>query len=71
MAATRRACPNAVGRGAQEHARRGTEAGQARELGWAEAKARHGVDVGPASAGGPEVRRRPVKEDKPFFNFYF
>ena len=71
MAATRRARPDAVGRGAREQARRGAEAGQARELCWAEAKAQRGVERGPASAGGPEVRRRPVKGEKPFFKFYF
>ena len=27
--------------------------------------------AGPTSAGGPEVRRRPVKGEKPFFKFYF
>ena len=47
MAATRRARPDAVGRGAREQAQRrraseqpSAEAGQAREVGWAEAQAR-------------------------------
>ena len=69
MAATRRARPDAVGRGAREQVRHGAEVGQARELGWAEAKARRGVDVGLASVGGPEVRRRPSKGEKQFFKF--
>ena len=30
-----------------------------------------GVDVGPASAGGPEARRRPTKEEKAFSKYIF
>ena len=47
------------------------EAGQARELGWAKAKVQRGVEHGPASAGGPEGRRRPVKGENPFSNSIF
>jgi len=39
MAATRRARPDAVGRGAWEQARRGAKAGRAGMSGWAESEA--------------------------------
>ena len=40
-------------------------------LGRGEGTARGGVERGPASAGGPEVRRRPVKGENHFSNSIF
>ena len=62
--------------------RASAEAGQAREVGWATAKAllarrgagerAAGAVAGRAGFGrGPERRRRPVNGENLFFNFYF
>ena len=59
--------------GARRGAGRRAEAGQARRgagLGRARRGARGGF-AGPASAGGPEARRRPAKEKNPFSKYNF
>ena len=62
--ATRRASPDAVGGVARRQVRRVGEGASA--LGWAEA--RRAREAGWADFGrGPEVRRRPAKEEKAFF----
>ena len=40
-------------------------------LGWRGARRWRGRLAGPASAGGPEARRRPAKTENIFFNFHF
>ena len=59
--------------GAARENRRGAALRQARRASWAGPGRRRdaGWIIGPASTGGPEVRRRPVKGEKPFFKFYF
>jgi hypothetical protein len=76
MVATRRASPEAIGawaRGEQGNGAwlgwRGAEAG--RRARWANARGRVRWRAGPASAGGPEARRRPANEKKNLFHFYF
>ena len=67
-------------RGGQALTRSGARRGQARGgrpgaarcwAGPSEARRARGMLAGPASAGGPEARRRPAKDEKAFFIYIF